>query len=67
VQLSQLGDQPGRHIYIAFDQDSNQAGQQSATSALFHLGRKRREGGFLLGLPPAVRENRAVAEADACS
>jgi DNA primase len=30
VQLSQLGDQPGRHIYIAFDQDSNQAGQQSA-------------------------------------
>jgi DNA primase len=29
-QLSQLGDQPGRHIYIAFDRDSNQAGQQSA-------------------------------------
>ena len=30
AQMSQLGDQPGRHIYIAFDQDSNQAGQQSA-------------------------------------
>ena len=30
AQLSQLGDQPGRHIYIAFDQDSNQAGQQAA-------------------------------------
>jgi DNA primase len=30
AQLSQLGDQPGRHVYIAFDQDSNQAGQQSA-------------------------------------
>jgi len=29
-QLSQLSDQPGRHIYIAFDQDSNQAGQQAA-------------------------------------
>ncbi len=30
AQLSQLGDQPGRHVYIAFDQDSNQAGQQAA-------------------------------------
>ena len=30
AQLSQLGDQRGRHVYIAFDQDSNQAGQHSA-------------------------------------
>jgi DNA primase len=30
AQLSQLADQPGRHIYIAFDQDPNQAGQQAA-------------------------------------
>jgi DNA primase len=30
AQLSQLGDQPGRHIYIAFDQDANEAGQQAA-------------------------------------
>jgi DNA primase len=30
AQLSQLSDQPGRRIYIAFDQDSNQAGQQAA-------------------------------------
>jgi DNA primase len=30
AQLSQLGDQPGRSIYIAFDQDPNQAGQQAS-------------------------------------
>ena len=30
VQMSQLGDQPGRLLYIAFDQDSNQAGQQAS-------------------------------------
>lgn len=30
AQLSQLGDQPGRRIYIAFDQDPNQAGQQAS-------------------------------------
>jgi DNA primase len=29
-QLSQLSDQPGRYVYIAFDQDPNQAGQQAA-------------------------------------
>ena len=30
TQWCQLVDQPGRHIYIAFDQDDNQAGQQAA-------------------------------------
>jgi DNA primase len=30
AQLSQLGDQPGRCIYIAFDQDPNQAGQHAS-------------------------------------
>ena len=30
MQLSQLGNQPGRRVYIAFDQDPNQAGQQAA-------------------------------------
>jgi DNA primase len=30
AQLSQIGDQPGRRIYIAFDQDPNQAGQQAS-------------------------------------
>jgi len=30
AQLSQLGDQPGRDVYIAFDNDPNQAGQEAA-------------------------------------
>jgi len=30
AQFAQLSDQPGRCVYIAFDQDSNQAGQQAA-------------------------------------
>ena len=30
AQLAQLGDQPGRSVYIAFDQDENQAGQQAS-------------------------------------
>lgn len=29
-QLAQLSDQPGRLVYIVFDQDENQAGQQAA-------------------------------------
>jgi DNA primase len=30
AQLAQLADQPGRSVYIAFDQDENQAGQNAA-------------------------------------
>ena len=30
AQLAQLADQPGRSVYIAFDQDENQAGQKAA-------------------------------------
>src|SRR5436189_3374167 len=30
AQLSQLDDQPGRRVYIAFDNDPNQAGQEAA-------------------------------------
>jgi len=30
VQWSQLCDQPGRCVYIAFDQDANQAGQRAS-------------------------------------
>lgn len=30
AQLAELGDQPGRRVYIAFDQDPHQAGQQAA-------------------------------------
>lgn len=51
AQLSQLGDQPGRYIYIAFDQDSNQAGQQSAR----RLARRLEIAGLharIVSLPP---------------
>ena len=30
AQLAQLSDQPGRSVYIAFDQDDNQAGQKAS-------------------------------------
>jgi DNA primase len=30
AQMSQLGDQPGRSVYIAFDDDPNQAGQRAS-------------------------------------
>ena len=30
AQLAQLADQPGRSVYIAFDQDENQAGQKAS-------------------------------------
>jgi len=30
TQLAQLADQPGRSVYIAFDQDENQAGQKAS-------------------------------------
>ena len=30
AQFAQLSDRPGRMVYLAFDQDSNQAGQQAA-------------------------------------
>ena len=32
AQMSQICDQPGRCVYIAFDQDENQAGQQATRS-----------------------------------
>src|SRR5215472_15066513 len=34
TQLDQLGENPGRCVYIAFDQDENQAGQRAAGSLL---------------------------------
>ena len=30
AQLAQLSDEPGRSVYIAFDQDENQAGQKAS-------------------------------------
>jgi DNA primase len=37
AQLAQLADQPGRSIYIAFDQDENQAGQKASHQLARHL------------------------------
>lgn len=37
AQLAQLADQPGRSIYIAFDQDENQAGQKASHQLALRL------------------------------
>jgi DNA primase len=37
AQLAQLSDQPGRSVYIAFDQDENQAGQKASDQLVQHL------------------------------
>jgi len=37
AQLAQLAEQPGRSIYIAFDQDENQAGQKASHRLAQHL------------------------------
>jgi len=37
AQLAQLSDQPGRSVYIAFDQDENQAGQKAAYQVALRL------------------------------
>ncbi len=56
AQLSQLCDQPGRCIYIAFDQDSNQAGQQASRL----LARRLQSTGLharIVSLPPGQDPN----------
>jgi DNA primase len=56
LQWSQLCDQPGRVVYIAFDEDSNQAGQQAS-----HFLARRLEGAGLrariVRLPPGQDPN----------
>jgi DNA primase len=37
AQLAQLADQPDRSVYIAFDQDDNQAGQRAAQQLAQYL------------------------------
>jgi DNA primase len=37
AQLAQLSDQPGRSVYIVFDQDENQAGQKASHQLAFRL------------------------------
>ena len=56
AQLSQLCDQPGRCVYIAFDQDANQAGQQASrllAQLLQSTGLKVR----IVSLPPGQDPN----------
>lgn len=51
AQLAQLGDRPGRTVYLAFDQDPNQAGQQAA----HRLARRLQSAGVgvrIVVLPP---------------
>jgi DNA primase len=49
-QWKQLADQPGREVYIAFDQDQNRAGQQAAQRLAAHLHRAGRRA-YVLALP----------------
>ena len=56
AQLSQLCDQPGRCVYIAFDQDPNQAGQEASrllAQRLESAGLKAR----IVALPPGHDPN----------
>lgn len=56
TQLAQLGDQPGRSVYLAFDHDENQAGQQAAhrlARQLESVGPRAR----LVPLPPGHDPN----------
>ena len=56
AQLSQLCDQPGRCVYIAFDQDPNQAGQQASRL----LARRLESAGLktrIVPLPPGHDPN----------
>ena len=42
AQLAQLSDQPGRSVYIVFDQDENQAGQKASHQLAQRLAKRRR-------------------------
>jgi DNA primase len=55
-QVAQLGDQPGRCVYLAFDHDANQAGQRAA----LQLARQLESAGLvarLVPLPPGNDPN----------
>src|SRR5262249_23927583 len=55
-QLAQLGDHPGRCVYLAFDQDANQAGQRAS----HRLARQLASAGLaarLVALPPGHDPN----------
>jgi DNA primase len=60
AQSAQLGDQPGRHVYIAFDQDSNHAGQRAShllAQSLESAGTRVR----IVALPPGHDPNSYIA------
>ena len=60
VQLAQLGDQPGRYVYLAFDHDDNQAGQRAS----HRLARQLASAGLsprLVPLPPGHDPNSYLA------
>ncbi len=56
AQWSQLSDQPGRVIYIAFDDDVNQAGQQASRLLARRLQRAGLKARIVL-LPPGQDPN----------
>jgi DNA primase len=56
AQLTQLADQPGRWVYIAFDQDENQAGQKAS----YQLASRLRDAGIaarMVQLPHGLDPN----------
>ena len=56
-QLAQLADQPGRSVYIVFDQDDNQAGQKASHQLALRLkGAGIRA--YIVQLPPGHDPNR---------
>jgi len=46
TQFRQLSDRPGRWVYLAFDQDPNQAGQQASQT----LARRLQGAGLAVGI-----------------
>lgn len=56
TQMSQLGAQPDRSVYIAFDQDENQAGQQASHQLARTLGTVG-VAAYIVHLPPGHDPN----------
>src|SRR5262249_17216587 len=51
LQLAQLGDQPGRCVYLAFDHDANQAGQRTSPSVWSERNHETHPSGSAFGSP----------------
>jgi DNA primase len=61
AQWSQLSDQPGRCVYVAFDEDANQAGQQ-ASRLLAHRLQSAGLQARIVALPPRHDPNSYFAD-----